>query len=310
VTRLMSGTTQCLSAALGGLSLLLFTARAPAQDLAPRAYARIPVDMTFVVAGFSYSSGGIVTDATIPMTNSHADVETPSIAVGHTFSLFGQTAQAFAALPYSWAQASAEVGGQQQNISRSGFSDMRLRFSMLFLGAPATKGEEFAKVPRQTILGTSLTVVAPIGQYFPDKLINLGANRWAFKPEVALSQPLGNRWLVDLYAAVWLFTANESYFPGTSTRTQDPLAAFQAHVSYALMPQMWVAIDLTYYTGGLSYVNGSRKDDRQENSRIGWTLVLPLGDRHSVKVSGSTGAIIRFGANFTTLAIGWQTVLF
>jgi hypothetical protein len=306
----MPGTIKYLSPALGGLSLLFFTARAPAQDLDPRAYARIPVDLTFVVAGFSYSFGGIVTDATTPLLNAHVDVETPSIAVGHTFSLLGQTAQAFAALPYSWAQGSAEVGGQTQNITRSGFSDMRLRFSILFLGAPATKGEEFAKVPRQTILGTSLTVVAPIGQYFPDKLINLGANRWAFKPEVALSQPLGNRWLFDLYAAIWLFTANDSYYPGNSTRTQDPLAAFQAHVSYTVMPQMWVAIDLTYYTGGLSYVNGSNKDDRQENTRIGWTLVLPVGARHSVKISGSTGAIIRFGANFTTLAIGWQTSFF
>lgn len=295
---------------MGALCLLFLTAEASAQDLDPRAYARIPVDMSFVVAGFSYSSGGMVTDVTMPMQNGHADVETPSIAVGHTFSLFGQTAQAYAALPYSWAQGSAEVGGQTQNITRSGFSDMRLRFSMLFLGAPAAKGEEFAKVPRQTILGTGLTLVAPIGQYFPDKFINLGANRWAFKPEIALSQPLGNRWLLDFYAAIWLFTANHSYYAGNSTRTQDPLVAFQAHISYTVMPLMWAAIDFTYYAGGISYVDGSDMDNRQENSRIGWTLVLPIGDRHSVKLSGSTGAIIRFGADFTTLAVGWQTLFF
>jgi hypothetical protein len=133
------------TSSLGGLCLLFFTARAPAQDLDPRAYARIPVDVTFVVAGFSYSNGGIVTDATTPLLNAHVDVETPSIADGQTFSLFGQTAQAFAALPYSWAQGSAEIGGQTQNITRSGFSDMRLRFSILFLDAPATKGEELRK---------------------------------------------------------------------------------------------------------------------------------------------------------------------
>jgi hypothetical protein len=290
----------------GALCLLFFAAGARAQDLDPRAYARIPVDVTFVVAGFSYSDGGVVTDASSPIRNGHATVKTPSLGVGRSFSLFGQTGQAFAALPYSWVQASAEIAGQTQTISRSGFSDMRLRLSMLFVGAPAAKGAEFVKVPRQTILGTSLTVVPPTGQYLPDKAINLSANRWAFKPEIAVSQPLGDQWLFDLYAAVWFFTANNSYYPGNSTRTQDPLAAVQAHVSYAFMPQLWTAIDLTYYAGGLSYVNGSGSDDRQDNSRIGWTLVVPIGDRQSIKLSGSTGAIIRFGANFSTLAIGWQ----
>ena len=172
-----------------------------------------------------------------------------------------------------------------------------LRHAPPFLRAvprcPGCDGAEFAKVPTQTILGASLTVTAPIGQYYPEKVINLGANRWAFKPEIAVSQPLGDQWLFDLYAAVWLFTANDSYYPGNANRTQDPLTTFQAHVSYTLIRQMWVAIDVTYYIGGLSYVNGSSMDDRQNNSRIGGTLVLPVGDRHSVKLSGSTGAIIR-----------------
>jgi len=293
-----------------GLCLVLFMAPAPAQDLDPRAYARVPVDMNFVVAGFSYSDGGVVTDVTSPIQNLHATVETPSLGVGHTFSLFGQTAQAFAAIPYTWAQLSGVVVGQATTATRSGFADTRLRFSILLLGAPAAKGEEFANVPRQTILGTSLTVIAPTGQFFPEKLINIGANRWAFKPEIALSQPLGEQWLFDLYAAVWLFTRNDSFYPGSSTRTQNPLVAFQTHVSYTLGLQRWAAIDMTYYAGGLSYVNGSSMIDRQNNMRIGGTLVLPVGDRHSVKLSGSTGAIVRIGANFTTLAVGWQTWLF
>lgn len=266
--------------------------------------------MNFVVAGFAYSHGDIVTDAASPIQDMRAEVETPSLGFGRTFSLCGHTAQVFAVLPFSWAEASAEVNGQAQSITRSGFSDMRLRLSVLPLGAPAASLAEFAKVPRQTILGTSLTVIAPIGQYFSEKLINLGTNRWAFKPEFALSQPLGDRWLVDLYAGVWLFTSNGSYYPGNSTRTQDPLFSFQGHVSYSFQPQFWVAMDLTYYAGGLSYVNGSNQDNRQDNSRIGGTLVLPVGERHSVKISGSTGAIIRFGANFTTLAIAWQMSFF
>ena len=173
----------------------------------------------------------------------------------------------------------------------------------------ATAGE-FSKASNQTIVGTSLSVIAPTGQFFPDKLINLGANRWAFKPEVALSQPLGPWWLVDVYAGVWLFTTNHSFYPGTATRSQQPLGSIQAHVSYNVQPMMWVSLNATFYAGGQSEVNGLRKDDRQNNSRVGATLVFPVGTQHSVKIAASTGAVIRVGANFTSFSIAWQSSWF
>ncbi len=295
---------------LGGICLQLLVGIAPAQDLDPRAYPYVPVDITLLVAGFSYSHGGVVTDATVPIQDLEASVETPLLGVGRTFGVFGQTAQAFVALPYSWAQASALVLGEPISTNRAGLSDMRVRFSMLLFGAPATTVEEFAKVARETIIGASITVVVPIGQFFPEKLINLGANRWAFKPEIALSHPIGGRWLIDVYAGVWLFTTNRSFFPGTAVRAQDPLVAFQGHLSYNVTPMMWGAFDLTFYAGGRSTLNGLGKDDRAKNVRLGGTLVLPLGRRHSVKFGASTGAIVRIGADFTTLSVAWQTSLF
>jgi hypothetical protein len=193
------------------------------------------------------------------------------------------------------------------STSRAGLSDMRIRISALLRGAPAASVLEIAKAPRRTILGTSLTVAAPTGQFFPDRLINLGANRWAFKPEFAVSQPLGRKWLIDVYTGVWLFTANDSFYPGTSRRTQAPMGAFQAHVSYNVTRKAWAAFDATYYVGGTSAIQGVDNSDRQSNARLGGTLALPVGQRHSVKLAVSRGAIIRFGANFTTFSIGWQT---
>ncbi|MBP1648082.1 MAG: Protein involved in meta-pathway of phenol degradation [Bacteroidetes bacterium] len=295
---------------VGAICFQLLLGIASAQDLDPRAYPHVPVDITLLVAGFSYSHGGVVTDATVPIQDLQASVETPMLGVGRTFGMFGQTAQAFVALPYSWAQASALVMGEPTSTNRAGLSDMRVRFSMLPFGAPATTVEEFAKVTRETIMGVSITVVVPIGQYFPEKLINLGAHRWAFKPEIALSHPMGDRWLIDVYAGVWLFTTNRSFYPGTAVRAQDPLAAFQAHLSYNVMPMMWGAFDMTFYAGGRSTVNGLGKDDRAKNMRVGGTLVLPVGRSHSVKFGASTGAIVRIGANFTTLSVAWQTTLY
>jgi len=137
-------------------------------------------------------------------------------------------------------------------------------------------------------------------------LINIGTHRWSFKPEIALSQPLGKRWLIDVYAGVWFFTANNSYYPGSSERQQDPLGSFQFHVSYNITPRFWLAYNTTYYTGGSSTIDGTGYGDRQSNTRIGMTAVFPVGKSNSIKIAASTGGIVRVGQDFTTFSIGWQ----
>jgi Putative MetA-pathway of phenol degradation len=295
---------------VGVLCLLLFVTPASAQDLDPRAYANVPVDATLFISGFAVSHGGVLTDPTLPITDINATIEAPSIGAARTFALFGRTAQAFGVVPYTWAQVSGNVLGDAANVTRAGLSDVRLRISVLVRGAPAASAVEIAKAPRRTILGTSLTVVAPAGQFFPDKLINIGTNRWSLKPEFAVSQPMGGRWLLDTYAGLWLFTDNPSFYPGASLRAQAPIGALQAHVSYNFQPQLWVAFDATYYAGGTTTVDGAHNNDLQSNARVGGTLALPVGQRHSVKLAVSRGAIIRFGSNFSTVSIGWQTAWF
>lgn len=277
------------------------------QDLDPRAYIRVPIKMTTLIGGMVYSYGGVVSDPTLPITNIKADVYSGSLGVAHTFSLFGLTAQGLVALPYSHANVSGEVGNQQQSISRTGFADMRMRLSVLFLGAPAVTLPQLMKDrTRKTILGASINMVAPTGQFFPDKLINLGTNRWAFRPELALSQPIGKRCMFDLYTGVWLFTDNATFYPGTVLRKQDPMGAFQGHFSYNINATTWVAVNATFYTGGASTLEGVAKDDRQSNTRIGITAVVPTGKLSSLKFAASTGAIVRIGQDFTTFSLGWQ----
>jgi hypothetical protein len=289
-----------------GLCLVL-ASPARSQDLDPRAYVHVPVNGTFLVWGLGVSHGGVVTDATAPATDIQATVTTPSIGAGRSFSLFGKTAQGFAALPFAWADVSGQVLGGARTTYRAGLSDMRFRFSVLVRGAPAWNVLQIARAPRRTILGASLTVLAPTGEVYPDKLINIGTHRWSFKPEFAVSQPIGQRWLLDTYAAVWFFGANDSFYPGNATRTQAPIGAFQSHLSYTVRRQLWLAFDATYYAGGRATIEGVERDDLQSNSRVGGTLVLAVGQRHSIKLAVSKGAIVRQGADFTTFSFGWQT---
>lgn len=277
------------------------------QDLDPRAYVRVPIKTTTMVTGFAYSYGEVVTDVVSPIQNIKADVQAASVGVAHSFNFFGLSSNAMVALPYSWAQVSGEVGDQQRRITRSGFADIRTRFSVLFMGAPAATLQEIRKKPtRKTILGASINVIVPTGQFFSDKLINLGTNRWSFRPELALSQPISKRWMFDLYTGIWFFTDNDHFYPGKSIRSQRPMGAFQCHLSYNINPAAWVAFNATYYTGGSSAIDGIAKDDRQSNARVGVTAVVPTSKLSAIRLAASTGAVVRLGQNFTSFSIGWQ----
>jgi hypothetical protein len=290
-------------AALG----LMLACPASAQDLDPRAYVHVPVDGTFLVGGVGVSRGGVVTDPALPITDIEATVLTPSIGVGRSFSLFGRTAQAFAALPFSWADVSGNALGNAASTYRAGLSDMRLRVSWLVRGAPAASALEIAKAPRRTILGTSLNVIAPAGEYNSDKLINLGTHRWGFRPEFAVSQPIGQRWLLDTYAGVSFFTTNSTFYPGRAAKKQAPIGSLQLHVSYNFQRLLWAALDVTYYAGGRSTIDGVESNDLQSNVRAGGTLALPVGRRHSIKIAVSRGVVVQRSANFNSYSLAWQT---
>ena len=277
------------------------------QDLEPRAYIRVPVNLNVILPGFNHSWGSVLTDPSLPLKDFKATVNTLTLAYARTFSLFGRTAQAFAVLPLCIAHANAVVFGQYQAVERQGPADMRFRLSVLLIGGRAMSLEEMRKQRNNgTILGASITVQPPTGQYYSDKLVNLGTGRWAFKPEIALSQPLGKKWLLDFYTAVWLFTDNNSYYTGNSLRSQDAIATVQGHISYNISPFAWAALNTTYYVGGNSTVNGIDNDDQVSNFRLGATLVVPVSKRSGIKMAFSKGAFVVRGSNFSSLSIGWS----
>jgi hypothetical protein len=292
---------------LGVASLSLV---AMAQDLEPRAYSASPVGTRFAGVAFGRSSGDITFDPSVPLTDVKATFYTPGLGLGTTFRLFGRQALVTVAVPYAWGNVSGSVGEQRASVYRSGLTDIRTRLSVNLRGNPAQTPAEFARRQhRSFIVGTSLTVVAPSGQYDNTKLINIGANRWAFKPEVGVSLPV-KKLDLDLYTAVWLYTPNASFYPGQSDRTQSFLTALQGHASYTVRRGLWVAFDATWYGGGSSRTNGGAPSERQANTRIGTTVSLPVGRQQSVKIAYSSGVSGTIGSKFSTISGGWQYVWF
>jgi hypothetical protein len=292
------------------LTSVLLVSAGSAQDLEPRAYSASPVGTTFVGVGFGRSSGDISFDPTVPITNANATLYSPVLGVGQTFAVFGRQALFTASLPYAWGNASGDVGNDRGSIYRSGLADVKARFSVILRGSPAMSPKEFMQRPhRNFIIGTSLTFTAPAGQYNGEKLINIGTNRWSFKPELGVSYPV-KKLDLDLYASAWFFTDNGDFYPGQLTRSQDPLTAVQAHVSYTVRRSLWVAVDSTWYGGGVSTVTGGAPSQRQSNSRLGATLSLPLAKGQSFKVAYSSGVSGNVGSKFNTISAGWQYAWF
>ena len=287
-------------------AMLLRVATAAAQDLEPRAYSPSPAGTTFLVLSATRSTGGVFTDPSAALTDVEAKIGVLGLGVGHTFPLFGKSALLLGLVPVTWGEAQGQIGEAQRRASRRGLADPRVKLSVILAGSKPMRLAEFVRAPRRPIVGASLTAVPPWGQYDPAKLVNLGSNRWALKPEAGVSFPAG-RWTLDGYAGVWFFTNNTSYFPGTSVRHQDPILALQGHASYAISRRLgWAAVDGTWYGGGDFTVDGADAFSPFRNVRLGATWAFPLGPRYSLKAAYSAGAATRVGADFRTVTVAWQ----
>jgi hypothetical protein len=298
---------------LAAITLVLLplaaTLTAHAQEMEPRAYSASPVGTNFVAVSLGSSSGSVIFDPTIPITDVSADVVSAGVGYGRTFGLWKRQGLFTFSVPYVLGHMEGLVGETQQKIRRSGLADLRAKVSYNIIGAPALTPGEFAKTKPSTIFGVSLTVQAPTGQYNPEKLINVGTNRWAFKPELGVSVPV-KHWYFDAYLGAWFFLDNDAFYTGTSTKKQDPLASLQLHVSYSFKPRLWLALDATWYGGGQVTVDSNPPSERQNNSRLGLTFSCPVAKRQSIKLAAGTGASARTGADFNTLLVAWQFAWF
>jgi hypothetical protein len=265
-----------------------------------------------VTLTYSLRAGDVVFDQIVSTSNATGRISTGIFTYFHTLSFFGRSANINASIPYSSARFQGTLSGVQEKIYRSGVAPAVVRFSANLKGGPAMTVKEFAKWEQKTLIGISLTVTTAAGQYDPARLINIGANRWALKPELGVSRRSG-KWMFDAYGAVCFFTANHDFLSnasgsaGPNTQTQQPIGAIETHLSYDVKPRLWLSVDGNYWYGGKTALNGAPNvSTLQANSRLGATASLPIGTHHSLKFSYSAGTYIRFGGDYKDFSVAWQ----
>ena len=293
-----------LRVAFGIIATVFMVAIAKAQDAEPRSYTNTPVGLNFLIAGYLYSQGKIAFDPTLPIADAQFHTHTEALAYVRSLDVLGKSAKFDAILPYSSFSAHALQDGQPREREMSGFGDPRFRFSINLFGAPALSAKDFANYQQDLIIGASVQLSAPLGQYDDSKLLNLGSNRWSFRPELGISKAWGP-WTVEVVPSVAFFTDNTDFFNG-STFAQAPLYLVRGDIIYNFESGAWLSLDGIYFTGGRTTVNGVRNDNEQTNTRAGLTLALPVDRYNSIKVNVSTGISTRTGSEFSAVGVAWQ----
>ena len=284
---------------------LMAAASAQAQDLAPRAYVITPNGLSAVTVSSAFNTGKILFDPSVPVQDANATIAAPVLSAYHSFGFLGRSANLLASLPYAVGNFEGTVAGTFLQAYRSGLADSRVRFAINLHGGKAMSPGEYVKWHERSLVGASLTVLIPTGQYDSAKLVNIGANRWGIKPEVGFTRRRGH-WAVDGYAGAWFFTGNDSYYPGANHRTQAPFLSGEAHLGYYLGLRAWASVDANFWDGGRTSVNGIEANDKQRNSRVGGTISLPFGKHQSLKFSYSHGAYVTIGGAFNNFNAAWQ----
>ena len=284
---------------------LLTIGSAAAQELAPRAYWPAPVGTNVASVAYQRNSGDILIDPSLPITGVESEIDYLQVGYQRYFSLFERTATVQVSLPYADGFTEGVIEGELARRNTRGLTDARLRLTINLRGAPAMDiaGFQALRADPKTIIGASVLVQAPTGDYDGDRLINLGTNRWAVKPALGMILPLHPTWLFEMEVGAWIYGDNDDFLG--ETREQDPIISTEFHLIKRILPGFWASLDANFYTGGETRIGGEFRDDLQRNSRAGLTFVFPIQGRHAIRAGFSTGLSTRSGGDFQMYSLSW-----
>jgi hypothetical protein len=259
----------------------------PAMELEPRQWNHLPVGTNFAGIGYAYTKADIFTDPVLLLEDVEMELQTWAGKYIRTFELFEKSARIDLTQGYQKGDWSGLLNGVPASTSRAGWSDTYLRLAVNLYGAPPLKRKEFAAyrsgVNTDTIFGVGLVVRLPTGEYMEDKLINLGQNRYTFRPQLGIAHTSG-KWTSEVTAEVAFYTDNDEFFNGNKLE-QEPVYIIHGHLSHTFRPGLWMGASIGYDYGGENSIDGVDKDDNKQD--VGWafSFAYPISRSSGLKAS-------------------------
>lgn len=269
----------------------------PALGLADNArdWQNLPTDLNMVFGYYNRIDSNTPIDTSLPVDGLSLNADLYIARYARSFGIDGRNSAIQILQPYADLSASLDnselLKGTHHN---SGMGDTQFVLVHNIFGGPALTKEEFATWTPETFLTGALWITAPTGDYDKDRLINIGSNRWAFKPEIAFGTPIGPTWL-ELNTYVSLFGDNNDYH-GDGTLEQKALYAIEGHYSYTFNRALWASIDTTYSRGGETKVDGDWQDNKQEGTVMGASLGFMLSPQFGGLLAYSDNVAERDGS--------------
>jgi hypothetical protein len=290
----------CLTLAVLGMAQL-----GRAQFTDPRNYENTPVGINQLELAYSYAHSNASIDTSLLVAGAKLNLNEGMIDYTRYFGLLHHLAWIKGSFPVAGLGGSVE--GTSLHSSISGGGDSNYEMAVLLKGGPALSADEFANYKPTTTVGVSLGVTAPTGQYDPNRVLNLGADRWAFKPEIGVSHPFGpeQKWVADVYGNAEFYTDNTSYH-GTQILSQDPLPGLEGHISYSFRESLWASLDTRYSSRGDTFLNHVYQNDRQQNLTLGSELHLSLNSRNSLVFVFAKAVVHHNGPTLTGFTVRYD----
>lgn len=287
----------------------LWATESTAQQLTPRLFWPTPKGTRVLVSGYSYAKGDVFVGLSVPIEDADSRVNTGILAYTQTIDLWGRTSNILVDLPYVWGTAKGRFEGDPVKQDFSAFGDLSVTLNVNLRGAPTMTNEDFLafRANPRSIIGVSLKLVAPTGHYISDRLINVGANRWAARLKLGAVMILKPTWLLELSASLWNFGDDDDFAIGK--KEQDQIYAMEANFIKRIRPGLWASLDVTYFRGGQQTIDGNPLNDELRNLKLGGTFVMPFHGRHAIKIGYANGVITRFGNDFDQLLVSYQVIL-
>jgi hypothetical protein len=263
------------------LAIACAPATLPAQFSDPHSYDNSPAGVNQIESSYAYARANASLDTSLVIAGAKLNLSQGLIEYTRYFGLFHRTAWAEAELPI--AGMSGSITGTNIQGSTVGTGDSGYEFAMLLVGGPVLTPAESENAASTTRVGLSVAATAPTGKYHADKILNLGSDRWSFKPELALSQPFGPgaKWQADLYTNIYFYTDNTSY-RGREVLLQEALPGFEGHVSYSFNDRVWTSLDTRYSFRGTTFVDRIDQDNAQQNFGLGAETNVSMNVRNSL----------------------------
>lgn len=265
----------------------VFVLKLYSQDVEPRRWANMPLGLNAVGVGYAFTSGDVFFDPLLGAEDVTYKSNAFVASYIRPFNLWNKLARIDVQIPFVTAKWDGLLSGVPTSVERTGFADPRIRFSLNLTGPPPGSIQELKEYrsnnPVFTTFGVSLAITLPFGEYFNDKLINLGANRFVIRPQAGFVHYWGP-WSFELTGSLLLYTINNDFFNGQQQK-RDPMFAFQTHLIRQFAKRYWASLSVGYNQGASSVVNNQFNDDQRANFVTAASIGASFSGNQGVKLA-------------------------